>query len=399
MKLTKRKLGWTAAGLALAGVLAWAFRQPPVPFDVAGVGRGNVEVTVDAEGRTRIKDRYVVAAPLAGRVLRVELKPGDKVEAGQTVVAAIEPSEPELLDPRTRARAEAQVRAAEASLARTTPLVDQARTARDYARTSLERAQRLFAEKTLSHQELDAAEERARLAEEALSAAEFAVQIARFELQQAEAVLGAGAPERRAAAVRLEVKAPISGRVLRVFQESATVVTPGLRLLEIGDPTNLELEIEALSSDAVRIEPGARVRLEQWGGEQALSARVRTVEPAAFRKVSALGVEEQRVFVIADFVGSPAARARVGDAYRVEARVVVAQAADVLVIPTGALFRFEGEWAVFGVEGGRATLRRIEVGLRNDLVAEVRAGLRADESVILHPSDRVLDGARVQRRE
>lgn len=399
MKLTHRQLGWTLAALALAAVLAWAFRPQPVAVEVARVARGRVEVTVDAEGRTRIKDRYVVAAPLAGRLLRVELKPGDPVEAGRTVVAAIEPSDPELLDPRARALAEARLKAADAALARTTPLVDQARTARDYARTALERAERLFAEKTLSHQELDAAEEREHLATEALRAAEFAAQIAAFELEQARAVLEAGAPGAAGGATRLEIKAPIGGRVLRVWQESATVVAPGTRLLELGDPANLEVEIEALSSDAVRIAPGARVWLEQWGGEEPLAARVRVVEPSAFRKVSALGVEEQRVFVIADFAGAPEARARVGDGYRVEARTVVAEADDVRTIPTGALFRQAGEWAVFVVEGRRATLRRIALGLRNDLLAEVREGLQDGETVIVHPSDCVAEGIRVRVRE
>lgn len=395
MKITKRQLGWTGAALACAAVLAWAFRPEPVAVEVARAVRGRVEVTVDAEGRTRIKDRYVVAAPLAGRLLRVELKPGDPVEAGRTVVAAIEPSDPELLDPRARALAEARVKAAEAVLARTTPLLDQARTARDYARTTLERAERLFAEKTLSHQELDAAEERERIAGEALRAAEFAAQIAAFELEQARAVLGAGAD---APATRLEVKAPISGRVLRVWQESSTVVAPGTRLLELGDPANLEVEIEALSSDAVRVAPGARVWLEQWGGETPLPARVRVVEPSAFRKISALGVEEQRVFVIADFAGPPEARTALGDGFRVEARIVVAEAADVLTVPTGALFRQAGEWTVFVVEGRRAGVRRVAAGLRNDLVTEVREGLAPDEAVILHPSDRVADGTRVRVR-
>lgn len=397
MKLSAGKIGWTLAGLALAGVLAWAFRPQPVVVEVARVGRGPVRVTVDAEGRTRLKERYVVAAPLAGRLLRVELKPGAEVEAGRTVLTAIEPSDPELLDPRARALAEARVKAAEAAKARTLPQLDQARVSLEYARTDLERAQRLFADRTLSHQELDAAEERARVTAEGLRAAEFAAQIAAFELEQAQAVLEGGAPG--GGAGRLEVRAPISGCVLRVFQESATVVAPGARLLELGDPANIEIEIEVLSSDAVKVTPGAKVLLEHWGGDHSLAARVRLVEPSAFRKISALGVEEQRVFVIADFAGPAEERAGVGDGYRVEARIVVAEVEDAVTVPTGALFREAGEWAVFVLRAGRAVLRQIDIGHRNDLGAEVRRGLEPGEVVIVHPSDRVGDGVRVRVRE
>lgn len=396
MRPVARYLAWV--GLALAGgmALAWAFRPRPVAVEVARAARGRVEVTVDAEGRTRIRDRYIVATPVAGRLRRIELKPGDAVEAGRTVVAALEPSDPELLDPRARALAEARVKAAAAARARAVPQLEQARTAHDYARVALERAVRLHAERTLSHVELDAAEERERVAADVWRAAEFAAQVAAFELEQAQAVLGGGAGDAAGPGASLEVRAPVTGRVLRVFQESSTVVAPGARILELGDPANLEVEVEALSSDAVRVVPGARVWLEQWGGDGPLPARVRLVEPSAFRKVSALGVEEQRVLVIADLAGPREAWARVGDGYRVEARIVVAEASEALLVPTGALFREEDAWAVFVVERGRAVARRVVVGSRNDLVTEVCAGLREGEVVILHPSDRVSEGTRVR---
>jgi HlyD family secretion protein len=395
MKITKRQLWWSLLGLGLAGGLAYAFRPQPVGVDVARVARGTLRVTVEAEGKTRLKDRYVVSAPLAGRLLRVELKAGDAVEAGRTLLAAIEPADPELLDPRARAEAEARVKAAEAAQARAGPLLGHARTAAEYARTELERAQRLYAASTVSHQDLDNAEQRERLTADELKSAEFAAQIAAFELEQARAAL-LGGPASGSASARFELGSPITGRVLRVFQESSTVVPAGARLLELGDPANLEVEVEVLSGDAVKIPTGAKVFLEHWGGEAPLPARVRMVEPSAFTKISALGVEEQRVYVIADFTGPPAARRAVGDGFRVEARIVVAEGENILKVPTGALFREGGDWAVFVAQGGRAVLQKIQIDRRNDLEAEVLSGLDEGATVIIHPSDRVSDGVRVR---
>lgn len=386
--------------LALAAALAYAFRTRVVPVEVADVTRGLLQVTVNEDGRTRIKERYVVSTPLGGRLLRVELKPGAAVEAGKTLLTAIEPTDPELLDPRTRAQAEARVKAAGMARQQAVPLLERARTASEFAQTELERAQRLFREDTLSHQELDHAEQKARTTAEELKAAQFALQIAEYELELARAALLRTQPNGPAGADswRFSILAPINGRVLRVFQESSAVVPAGARLLELGDPADLEVEVDVLSVDAVKIKPGARVFLEHWGGDAPLRGRVRLVEPSGFLKISALGVEEQRVNVIVDFADPVEKRPTLGDAFRVEARIVIWEKADALKVPVGALFREGDDWAVFAVVHGRAQLRRVNLGPRNDLEAEVREGLDLGARVVLHPSDQVRDGIRVATR-
>jgi HlyD family secretion protein len=265
------------------------------------------------------------------------------------------------------------------------------------ARSELERLAKLRG--TVSQQEYDAAVQRERVAAQNLRAAEFAARIAEFELEMAKAVLIRSKPRSPGETLpRLEILAPVSGQVLRVFQESETVVSPGARLLEVGNPIDLEAEIDVLSADAVKVRPGDRVILEHWGGGEPLAGRVRVVEPSAFTKVSALGVEEQRVYVIVDFVDPPERRPNLGDAYRVEARIVVWESADVLKVPAGALFRRGPEWAVFAVVDGRAEERVVRVGHRSDTEAEVLAGLSEGEQVVLYPGDRVGPGVRVAPR-
>jgi HlyD family secretion protein len=250
----------------------------------------------------------------------------------------------------------------------------------------------------MSHQELDNAELKDRAAAEENNAAKFALQIAEFELEQAKAVLLHSQPRANQAdgGMRFEIPSPVNGRVLRVFQESATIATPGTRLIEVGDPSNLEIEIDVLSTDAVKIHPGAKVFLENWGGDRALLARVRLVEPSAFMKVSALGVEEQRVNIIADFVDPPEQWRALGDGYRVEARIVISEADAVLKVPVGAIFRRESGWAVFTAERGRARLRAVTIGRRNEREAELLAGMTERQSVIAHPGDKVRDGIAIR---
>lgn len=400
MALTRQRLLLLAALLVLAAGLVYAFLPRAVPVDVVKVARGPLQVTVNEDGKTRIKERYVVSTPLGGRLLRVELHPGDAVQAGKTLLTAIEPTEPELLDPRTRAQAEARVKATETTRQQAEPLLARARTAWEFARTELQRAMRLYEENTLSHQELDQAEQKERTTAEELKAAQFALQIADYELEQARAALLRTQPgaARDSDSWRFPILSPISGRVLRVFQESASVVPAGARLLELGDPADLEVEVDVLSADAVKIKPGARVLLEHWGGNAPLLGRVRLVEPSGFLKISALGVEEQRVNVIVDLVDSVEKRPALGDGFRVEARIEIWQSADVLKAPVGALFREGDDWTVFAVAGGRAKLQRMRLGQFNDLEAEVIDGLAPGTQVIVHPSDRVRDGIRVKSR-
>jgi HlyD family secretion protein len=384
--------------LAVAAAIAYAFWPQPLDVELGAVSRGQLTVTVDEDGQTRIKERYVVAAPLAGRLLRIELKPGDHVTAGQAL-ATIEPHEPELLDPRAVAQAQAKVHAAESLLERVGPTMERARVELERARKELKRVQDLAQRNVVAQNQLDDAEMVFRSREQDCKAAKFAEDIAKFELEMAQAALLRKRPaqDQPPENGRFEIHAPVPGKVLRVVQESETVVQAGTRLLELGDPEQLEVEVDVLSSDAVKIRPGSRAWLEQWGGEQRLLGKVRLVEPSAFTKVSALGVEEQRVWVIIDFDRGQKPPT-LADGFRVEARIVVWEQADVLQVPTGALFRSGDAWAVFVAEDGRAQLRVIKLGQRNSLQAQVLDGLNAGTQVILHPSDKVRDGVRVRSR-
>lgn len=395
-----RKLLLLLFGLAVLAVIVYAFLPQPVGADLTPVARGLLRVTVDEDGRTRIKERYVVSAPLAGQLQRIRLKVGDPVEAGKTLLALIEPPDPALLDARARSEAEARVKATEAARKRAASNLERARMGGEFAQSEHTRMRRMYASRSASHQEFEDAAHKERAALEDLRAAQFAVQIADYELELAQAALSrtrAGSPGNHEA-LHLELHSPIDGRVLRVPQESATAVTPGFRLLELGDASDLELEIDVLTSDAVKIRPGAKVLLEHWGGDAPLLARVRLIEPAAFLKISALGVEEQRVWVIADFVDPPAQRQTLGDGYRVEARIVIWEGTDVLKVPAGALFRHGDGWAVFGAAHGKAVLRPVRVGKNNGLEAEVLEGLAENDPVIVHPSDKIKDGVAVVPR-
>jgi HlyD family secretion protein len=399
MKLPIRpsRLAAVLVGLAVVALLVWALLPKPVAVDLGSAERGHLVVTVDQEGKTRVHDRYVVSAPFAGRVLRIGLEPGDPVAAGETVLATFEPSAPGLLDARSLAAAEAGVRAATANLGQARSERQGAAAQHEYAVVEAGRARRLAAEEIVSQESLDSAELQERAAADALRSAEFAVAAAEHELEVARARLvqagGAKTPEGV-----LEISSPVDGVVLQRLQESAAVVIAGEPLLVVADPARLEIVSDLLSSDAVKVSAGDRVMIEQWGGGETLDGVVRRVEPYGFTKVSALGVEEQRVNVIVDFSDPRAAWQALGDGYRVELRVVVWEG-DVLWVPTSALFRgSDGGWAVFVAEGGRAVRRAVEVGHRDGLHAEVLDGLAAGAEVIVHPSDSVTDGVRVEPR-
>lgn len=391
------------AAIVVVG-LGYAFWPQPVEVDLAKVERGALQVTVDEDGKTRIREKYVVSAPLAGRLLRIDMEAGDPVQAGQTLLATIEPPDPNLLDARTIAQAEARVKAAEAARKKMEPMTEQVRAAQAYAEAELTRARK--AGNSVSKSELENAEYEYRRASEEQRSMRIQEDIARFELEQAQAALLRTRPredDTDAAAANgngwaFTIYSPINGSVLRVLQESAAVVTAGTPLLELGDPLDLEAEVDVLSRDAVKIHPGARVLLEHWGGDEPLVGRVRLVEPSGFTKISTLGVEEQRVNVIVDFVDPPAARQSLGDGFRVEARIVIDEADDVLKVPTSALFRVGKESAVFKVVDGKVLEQIVKIGRQNGLEAEVLAGLAAGDQVVIHPSDQVDDGVQVRQR-
>ena len=399
MKAWFRAMMYLAVVGAIAGGLVWSFWPQPILVEMATTTRAPLRVTVDEDGKTRIRDRYVVAAPLAGKLRRIELDPGDRVVAGETELAAIEPQDPELLDPRELAQAEARVKAAEVALSRAEPVVERARIELEFADSLVARRRELVESHADSVERLEEVEMLQHARSQDLRAAQFARDIARFELETAQAALLRSRPsDVPGIDTHLVLTAPVSGQVLRVLQRSAIVVHAGSPLVELGDAADLEVEVDVLSTDAVAIRPGAKAFLEQWGGEQPLEAVVRLVEPSAFTKISALGVEEQRVNVILDLVTPMEQRQSLGDGFRVEARIVLWEEQDVLQAPTGALFRHRDEWAVFVVADGQAHLRTVKLGHRNSLAAQILEGVREGDRIILHPSDQVHDGAKVEER-
>ena len=392
----KRLWDWGSPTVLLVVALAAALRQPPLMVDVTTATRGPLRVTLDHEGQTRVRERYTVSAPVAGRVLRIEHEPGDAVVAGKTVLATLLPGAPALLDARTRAEADAQVQVAASNLARAKALRDEARAAGDHAQAEAARARRLNADGLATVQQREAAEADARVKARASEAAEAAVDAAARDVDLARAALFDGRP--RAAGAIVTIRAPITGVVLKRLHESEAVVAQGEPLVEVADPADLEIAADFLSSDAVRMKPAMPVVIERWGGGSPLNGRVTRIEPSGFMKVSALGVEEQRVWVVVAFTDPPALWAPLGDGYRVEARVIVWQQADVLKVPTSSLFRQRDDWAVFVAEQGVARLRVVTIGQRNDTEAQVLGGLAAGAVVVAYPSDQVTDGARVQER-
>ena len=385
-----RLLGIVAIVVAILAVALW---PSAIEIDVATVGRGAMQVTIDEEGETRVRERFVVSAPVMGRVERIELEPGDPVVRGKTVVARLMPAPAPLIDVRTQAELAAAVEAARAAVGQAQAEQQRATAMRTRAQSTVARLQSLLKSGAISGDELEAAQTTLRSAEEAVHAAEFAVARVEHELQLARARLkpsGAGGG-------LVTVVAPVDGVVLKRLRESATVVPIGEPLLEIGDPASLEIVSDLLSTDAVRVSRGAPVIIDQWGGSGPLEGLVRRVEPSGFLKVSALGVEEQRVNVVIDFAGETGP-GNLGDGFRVEVRIVTWQETAVLKVPVGALFRRGEEWAVFLVDGGRARLRPLQVGQRNDREGQIINGLSEGQTVVVHPPDTLTDGARVRVR-
>ena len=383
----------------VTALLFYAFMPRPVSVDLEEILYGPLIVTVSEDGKTRIKEKYVVSSPLAGRLLRIQLKSGDEVVEGKTLLAVIEPTDPALLDPRAKAEAEARLKAAEASLERTEPILEKSLAEVENAEVELTRGRKLMAKNALTEEELNQRILLYRTKTQEYRAATFDREIARFEMEQAKAVLLRTQPDEAGPdQVYFEIRSPISGRVLNVLQESATVVASGVDLIEVGNPKDLEVEVDVLSSDAVQIRSGARAWLDQWGGKDPLPAAVRLVEPSGFTKISALGVEEQRVNVIIDFTGTIAERETLGSGFRVEANIVTWEDAHVLRVPISALFRHEQGWAVFRVVNEQGVVTPIKIGQRNSTHAEVLAGLTEHDRVVVHPSDDVADGVSIVQR-
>lgn len=404
---TKRIIGATALA-AIAGGLAWFAWPRPVLVDLATVEKGPIEVTADDDGKTRVRHVYTVSAPIAGKVLRIShplgqhgpsLHVGDEVVANQTVIAMMQPTLPGFIDVRSRDQLQAEVLAADAAIQQQEAEVKRIEAALEFSRTEFQRAQSLLRTQSTSAQAFDKAKFEVATSEASLASAKAQVEMRRAVRTSLAARLmdPANAAPSAEPTCCIRVLAPASGRVLKIIQDSEATVPPGAPLVEIGNPLDLEIVADLLSTDVVQIKVGAPVRIDGWGG-QPIKGKVIRVDPAGFLKVSALGIEEQRVRVTIDFADPPEVWASLGHDYRVVVHVTAWSALDALTVPVSALFRKGDQWAVFADHNGRAKTVAITVGHRNSRVAEVLSGLTAEDRVILHPSDRVADGGRIAMR-
>jgi len=396
----RRVLFWIPAGVLLAAAMVWLFRPQAVAVDLAMVERGPLQVTVSDEGEARVRDVFVVSAPVPGLMRRVELEAGDHVKANETVIARLEPSVPLFLDERSAAEARAAVDAAAAARKFAAAQVRRMDAENEFAQSELRRLRALATLQSISQNDLDSAERRAKTATAAVAEAAANVKMRESEYQQARArLLNPGKVKTAAKDCDcILVYSPISGSVLRVRLESEGIVAAGAPILEIGDPQNLEIQVDLLSEEAVGIRPGQRAVIEAWGGPADLAAVVRRVEPYGFTKISALGIEEQRVNVRIDLTEPRERWRRLGHGYRVEPHIVLWESPDVLRVPLSALFRDHEDWAVFVERQGRARLRRVQLGRDNGMHAQILDGLVTGERIVIHPNDRIEDGVRIVAR-
>jgi HlyD family secretion protein len=394
----RRKLFVIVIILVVVSATIYGFIPKAVEVDLVDVSRGPLQVTIEEEGRTRLKDRFVVSAPTAGYMQRIGAKVGDPVRKGQ-IVAALEPLRSQALDPRSRAEAEAIVSAIEAGL---NAAVEKERAAKadvDYIEKRLERMTNLYDKGSIAKDQLDQIQSEAKKARAVQGAAKAAVDVSRADLERAKKTIQDYTHGRTEKRDTVYVSSPVDGSIFRIYRESEGTVAIGEPLMDIGNAKNLEVRVDLLSSDAVKIKKGARVLFKRWGGEGTLTGIVRVVEPAGFTKLSSLGVEEQRVLVIVDMTSPPDVWRVLGDGYRLEAHFVVWEGKEILQVPASALFRLGTKWAVFLEDSGKARQRIVEIGQRNGLTAEILSGLKEKEKVIAHPDDSIGDGALIRRRK
>jgi HlyD family secretion protein len=394
----RRIVFWSLLALVVLGGLAYAFKPVAVPVDLVTARRGPLIVTIEDEGKTRVREVYVLSAPIGGQALRIDAQVGEEVTAGESVLAEIMPEAPAFLDVRSEAQARASVEAAGAARTLAEADLQRARAELAFAEAELGRVRPLFANKTVAKRTLDEAQRSEATARATVRTAEAALRMRNSELEEARARLITANEAAGGERPGVPVRAPVNGRVLRVLHESEGVVRAGEPLAEIGDPGDLEIVVDLLSSDAVKVRAGQRVEILAWGGEETLEGRVRRVEPFGFTEVSALGIEEQRVNVIIDFV-TPNERWRaLGHGYQLTAAIVISEA-EALIAPLSALFRTGADWSTFVVEDGRARQRAVTIGRLSRDSAEVLGGLSEGDVLIAHPSDRIADGVQVETRE
>ena len=394
----RRKIIWLAILLLIIVAIAYGFLPQPRPVDIAEAIRGPMQVSVEEEGKTRVVDRYDVSAPVAGSICRVDLDVGDPVKKGQILIT-IKPLESQALDPRSRAEAQARVAGAESALHAAEQTAKSAEAELDLANKELLRLQPLFKKGHISRAQLDQAAAMVQTTGAASRSAQFSVDVARHELEAARTALSyTNGSDQDDIEEDIQVRSPIDGRILAIQKECEGVVTAGQSLLVVGDTRSLEIETDVLSEDAVKIKPGMPVELHRWGGEKPLQGKVRTVEPVGFTKVSALGVEEQRVLVISDIISDSTRWQSLGDGYRVDSEFILWQSENVLQVPASALFRVNDGWALFVVENGKALHRTVKIGKRNGLSAQILDGLKEGEKIITHPDNMIDDGVSVKPR-
>ncbi len=385
-------------GAALLAALVWAFMPAPADVEVASVGQGRFERAVQDDGKTRLRERYLVSTPLTGRVARIELKQGDAVTRDATL-ATVWPVAPALLDARARSEQQARVGAVEASVARARANVGRSLAALEQARAELKRSEMLAQQGYVSPNQNETGRLNVRLREKELESARQEEDASRHELEQSRAALKqfsqttAEGPQRA-----FSIKAPISGKVLKILQQSEGIVNAGTPLMELGDPSQLEVVVDVLTEDAAQIKPGTAVRLMNWGGQEPLNGQVRLVEPAAFTKVSALGVEEQRVNTVIDITSPPESWRALGDGFKVDVRVLVQVVENAVMVPVSALFPVGARSALFIVDAGRIRQQEVEVAARNGVQAWIRTGLQPGTKVVVYPDSALRDGDRVRSR-
>ena len=399
---------WTITGGVVLGTLLWIVWPRPVPVDLASVTRGPMEVTVDDDGKTEVRHVYTISAPITGILLRISHPPGyegvsrhvgDQVAADDTVVAVMQPMPPGFIDVRAREQLQAEVAAVDASVNQAQLDVTRLESVLELSRIELKRADALVASRTISAQDYDRVKFNVATNEAALASAKAQVEVRRRIKASLVAQLldPTKATSRVDAACCIQLRSPVTGRVLKILQESEAVVSAGTPLIEIGDPLDLDVIADLLSSDAVQINVGSPVRIDGWGGST-IKARVTRIDPAGFLKVSALGIEEQRVRVTIDMMDPPQTWSRLGHDYRVVVHVTTWSAKDVLTVPLGALFREGNDWATFVVRNGRAQTRVVQLGHRNNTTAEILSGVSAGDHLVLHPGDRIKPNVRVAER-
>lgn len=394
----QRTIVWSVIALAVTALLALGLRPQPILVETAQVIRAPLRVTIEEEGLARLKDRYVVSSPVAGFVRRIEWRVGDTITRDD-VLTELEPLRSDVLDPRRRAEAEARVAASRSALLSAEEQVAAVQADADHAASEYQRKQKLSASRVISEEELHLALTADQRAKAMLRSAKFSVDVARYELDAASTLLkySAGQNSDEVLKERVAIRVPVSGSVLKVYRKSEGVVSSGAALIELGDPRALEVAVDVLSFDAVQIKAGSQVEISRWGGEL-LQGIVRMVEPVGFTEVSALGVEEQRVWVVVDIVSGNEQWQSLGDGYRVEAAFILWQADAVLQVPVSSLFRVNDQWMLYVIEDGTAHWRQVELGQRNGLQAQLISGVEEGERVIQHPDNALEDGARVKER-